>query len=81
MTQPLSVGKTTPCTGDAASFLPETQCHIVAESSKTGVSTNSAHWYALRTTYGHEQKAHLYLTSHGVTAFYPTLQITRLIHG
>lgn len=39
------------------------------------------HWYALRTTYGREKKAYDYMTAKGVTAFYPTLDVVRLIKG
>ena len=74
-------GNPTTRTGLAADVLPEAQSPVVAESSKTGVSTNSVHWYALRTTYGRELKAYQYLTARGVTAFYPTIITTRLING
>lgn len=74
-------GNTTARTGITADVLPETQRGTVAESSKTGVSTNSIHWYALRTTYGRERKAYQYLTDHGVTAFLPTITTTRLVNG
>lgn len=39
------------------------------------------HWYALRTTYGREAKAYTYLISKGITAFYPTIMIDKLIDG
>ena len=38
-------------------------------------------WYALRTTYGREKKAYDYLVAKGVTAFYPTKTIVRLVNG
>ena len=38
-------------------------------------------WYALRTTYGREKKAYDYLVAKGVTAFYPTQTIVRLVNG
>ena len=40
-----------------------------------------SHWYALRTTYGREKKAYDYLTAKGITAFYPTTNVVKLIKG
>lgn len=39
------------------------------------------HWYALRTTYGREQKAYDYLVAKGVTAFYPTVRRIKEVRG
>ena len=39
------------------------------------------HWYALRTTYGREKKAYDYMTAKGITAFYPTTEVVKLIKG
>ena len=39
------------------------------------------HWYAVRTTYGREKKAYDYMTSKGITAFYPTIDTVKLING
>jgi len=39
------------------------------------------HWYALRATYGREKKAYDYLTAKGITAFYPTTNVVKLIKG
>lgn len=39
------------------------------------------HWYALRTTYGREQKAYDYLVANGVTAFYPTIRRIKEVRG
>lgn len=39
------------------------------------------HWYALRTTYGREQKAYDYLVAKGVTAFYPTIRRIKEVRG
>lgn len=39
------------------------------------------HWYALRTTYGREQKAYDYLVAKGVTAFYPTVRRIKDVRG
>lgn len=39
------------------------------------------HWYALRTTYGREQKAYDYLVAKGITAFYPTVRRIKEVSG
>ena len=92
----LGGGEFPPCVGLTSSVLPEAQSTISAESSQTGVSTKNAllatkpkvqreadvpHWYALRTTYGREKKAYDYLTAKGITAFYPTTNVVKLIKG
>ena len=89
-------GKTPPCAGLTSNALPEAQSTMSVESSQTGVSTKNAllatkpkapreadipHWYALRTTYGREKKAYDYLTARGITAFYPTTNVVKLIKG
>ena len=89
-------GEFPPCAGLTSNALPEAQSTISAESSQTGVSTKNAllatkakalkegdtpHWYALRTTYGREKKAYDYLTAKGITAFYPTTHVVKLIKG
>ena len=89
-------GENPPCVGLASSVLPETRSAVAIESSQTGVSTKNAllpikpkvqreadipHWYALRTTYGREKKAYDYLTAKGITAFYPTTNVVKLIKG
>ena len=92
----LGGGEFPPCAGLTSNVLPEAQSIISAESSQTGVSTKNAllatkpkaqreadtpHWYALRTTYGREKKAYDYLTAKGITAFYPTTNVVKLIKG
>ena len=92
----LGGGEFPPCAGLTSNALPEAQSTISAESSQTGVSTKNAllptkpkalkegdtpHWYALRTTYGREKKAYDYLTAKGITAFYPTSNVVKLIKG
>ena len=92
----LGGGEFPPCAGLTSSVLPEAQSTISAESSQSGVSTKNAllvtkpkapreadipHWYALRTTYGREKKAYDYLTAKGITAFYPTTNVVKLIKG
>ena len=92
----LGGGELPPYAGLTSSVLPEAQSTVSAESSQTGVSTRSvhilskskvqkeeeiSHWYALRTTYGREKKAYDYLTAKGITAFYPTTNVVKLIKG
>ena len=89
-------GEFPPCAGLTSNALPEAQSNVSAESSQTGVSTRSVHilskskvqkeeetphWYALRTTYGRETKAYEYMTAKGITAFYPTTEVVKLIKG
>ena len=89
-------GELPPCAGLTSNALPEAQSTVSAESSQTGVSTRSVHilskskvqkeeeiphWYALRTTYGREKKAYDYMTAKGITAFYPTTEVVKLIKG
>lgn len=89
-------GETPPCAGLTSNALPEAQSTVAAESSQTGVSTRNAHiaskpkaqkeaeiphWYALRTTYGREKKAYDYMITKGITAFYPTTVVVKLIKG
>ena len=89
-------GEFPPCAGLTSNALPEAQSIVSAESSQIGVSTKNAllatkpkapreadipHWYALRTTYGREKKAYDYLTARGITAFYPTTNVVKLIKG
>ena len=89
-------GETPPCAGLTPNALPEAQSTISAESSQTGVSTRNAldatgikqqrkedipHWYALRCTYGREKTAFDYLVAKGIIAFYPTINVVKLING
>ena len=89
-------GETPPCVGLTSNTLPKAQSTVSAETSQTGVSTRNAHiaakpkvqkeedvphWYALRTTYGRERKAYDYMTARGITAFYPTIDMVKLING
>ena len=89
-------GEYPPCAGLTSNALPEAQSTVSAESSQTGVSTRNAHiaskpkaqkeedsphWYALRTTYGREKKAYDYMITKGITAFYPTTNVVKLING
>ena len=88
---------TPPCAGLTTNALPEVQKPTKPTNSQTGVSTSNVrlgtsiatnrkstdtpHWYALRTTYGREKKAYDYLISKNVVAFYPTLKSIKIIAG
>ena len=89
-------GELPPCAGLTSNALPEAQSTVSAESSQTGASTRNAllatktkhpqkeelpHWYALRCTYGREKTAYDYMVAKGVTAFYPTTSVVKLIKG
>ena len=89
-------GEFPPCAGLTSNVLPEAQSTVSAESSQTGVSTryvhiatkpqiqkeeDLSHWNALRNTYSREKKAFDYLTAKGITAFYPTTNVVKLIKG
>lgn len=39
------------------------------------------HWYALRTTYGREQLAYEYISTHGGTVYWPTMEQVREVDG
>ena len=92
----LGDGEFPPCAGLTSNTLPEAQSTVFAESSQTGVSTRYAllttktkqtqkeeipHWYALRCTYGREKTAYDYMVAKGITAFYPTTSVVKLIKG
>lgn len=88
---------TPPCAGLTTNALPEVQKPTKPTNLQTGVSTSNVrlgtsiatnrkstdtpHWYALRTTYGREKKAYNYLISKNVVAFYPTLKSIKIIAG
>lgn len=88
---------TPPCAGLTTNALPEVQKPTKPTNLQTGVSasnvwlgtsiatnrksTDTPHWYALRTTYGREKKAYNYLISKNVVAFYPTLKSIKIIAG
>ena len=88
-------GDVPPCVGAKSSALPEVQKPLLAENSDTGVSTNNAHrqtpppsstapqkhWYAMRTTYGREQKAYDFIVSNGGTAFLPLIKQEKEVNG
>lgn len=79
-------GDVPPCIGVKSSALPEVQKPVLAEDSDTGVSTRNAlsetkHWYAMRTTYGREQKAYDFIISNGGTAFLPLIKQEKTFRG
>ena len=87
-------GETPPCAGFTPNALPEAQSNANTESSQTGVSTRIAHsrtalkqqedvphWYVLRCTYGREKAAYDYFVAKGITAFYPTTNVVKIING
>lgn len=41
----------------------------------------NSYWYALRATYGREEKAYNYIKSKGIKVFYPTINKVRIING
>lgn len=53
----------------------------IASKPKAQKEADFPHWYALRATYGREKKAYDYLTAKGITAFYPTTNVVKLIKG
>ena len=88
-------GEIPPSAGLTSNALPEVQSYV-AKNSQTGVSTKNALsttkkssnnpkepqlWYALRTTYGRENKAYDYMTAKGITAFLPTVNTIKMING
>ena len=42
---------------------------------------NVKNWYVLRTTYSREQQAYAYITTHGGTAYLPTLKVHKEVDG
>lgn len=72
--------------GLTSSVLPEAKTPDLGERSQIGVSTRNAHkrtehWYALRTTYGRERKAHDFINAHNGKAFLPTIVIEKVVNG
>ena len=54
---------------------------MLNKNTQNNTQTDTPHWYALRTTYGREKKAYDYMVAKGVTAFYPTISVVRLVNG
>ena len=42
---------------------------------------DTPHWHVLRCTYGREKIAYNYMVAKGITAFYPTVNVVKLING
>nr|WP_293539307.1 UpxY family transcription antiterminator [Prevotella sp.] len=93
---PVRDGDFSYCAGLTSNALPESQSSVPAEVSRKGVSTkctllatrlkaqkekNIPHWYTLRTTYGREKKAYDFLIANGITAFYPTINVVKIVNG
>ena len=90
-------GEITPSTGLTPDALPEVPEPAKAENLQSGVSTSNvplpkdiqearreartAHWYALRVTYGREKKAYDYLVGKHVEAYYPTIKTVKEVDG
>ena len=69
--------------------------HISREFTNRGATRNAhsgtvlkpqrqedvSYWYVLRCTYGREKAAYGYLVAKGITAFYPTIIVVKLIYG
>lgn len=64
-------------TGVSTNYVPTES----APPSATQSPPPGLHWYALRTTYGREQKAYDYLVAKGITAFYPTIRRIKEVRG
>ena len=69
-------------TGVSTNYI-QTASPSSASQNPSGTSSPPAglHWYALRTTYGREQKAYDYLVAKGITAFYPTVRRIKEVRG
>ena len=62
--------------------LSATTPHIEKKSLHTSHSSLTVqNWYALRTTYGRERLAYEYITSHGGTAYWPTIEQHKEVNG
>ncbi len=71
----------TTCVGVAPNAPSNARDNTQNERAHIGVSTNYAHWYALRTTYGRERKAYEYLVDKGIKAFLPTINNVKIVDG
>lgn len=49
--------------------------------STRNADKQAEHWYALRTTYGRERKAHDFIIAHEGTAFLPTIVAEKIVKG
>ncbi len=83
------------CIGRINNANPKVLCQSTDKNSYTGVSTRfvlshnsdqkiqkrDVHWFALRATYGREQKACDYLVSKNVESYCPTITTTKIVRG
>lgn len=88
---PPCVGLTSNALPEARNIVSSTssQTGVSTKSAFSGITSKRIcskeksvpHWYALRTTYGREKKAYDYMVARGVTAFYPTKDVVKLVKG
>lgn len=62
---------------DSPLTVPESRSSFNVQRSPLNVKN----WYALRTTYSREKQAYDYITTHGGTAYLPTLKIHKEVDG
>ena len=89
--KPPCVGLTSNALPEARNIVSSTssQTGVSTKSAFSGITSKRIcskeksvpHWYALRTTYGREKKAYDYMVARGVTAFYPTKDVVKLVKG
>ena len=58
-----------------------TRYALLTTKTKQTQKEEIPHWYALRCTYGREKTAYDYMVAKGITAFYPTTSVVKLIKG
>ena len=68
-------------TGVSTNYVATESPPSANQSPPATASPPGLHWYALRTTYGREQKAYDYLVAKGITAFYPTVRRIKEVRG
>lgn len=89
----LGDGTNSPCIQSVPDAPPDVSVPNENTKTEAGVSPDYAtnphentnpqvrHWYALRTTYGREQKAYDYFVEHHIEAYCPTYKGTRVVRG
>ena len=68
-------------TGVSTSNVPSINHKPSTISPTPSIVNLQKHWYAMRTTYGREQKAYDFIVSNGGTAFLPLIKQERVIKG
>lgn len=53
----------------------------ISQKDVPAADKTQCRWFVLRTTYGREKKAYEYMVSKGVTAFWPTMKVVKLVNG